>query len=416
MAMEWFRGSPRAFKVLVASALIENIAFGLVLPLLSIYSVEVLGIQETLSGLVLAGYTITGIPAVIIGGMLADKIGRRVVLLISLSLMSITFMSYMFATGFLSLIVIVLADSFVGSLYMPAANAMIADVIPQEERPKAYSTLRVAWNTGMFIGPSIAMILVSVYSIRELFLFGAIILAGAFFMNLVFIPETKPSSVKSDEVTFGKVMAVSKNRPFLMIVSMTGVLWFFMTQWVSVLPLYAINDLQLDITVPSLLFAINALMVVGLQLWVTSCMVKFRRSMVLLLGQMIVSVGFALIYFGNDLYSLIACIVLITVGEIIYMSIISAIIADLSPEAERGVYMGFAGFIQSLGMGVGLFFGMWLLDIAPEPEWLWPIFGMIGAITSVGYLIFARMISPEQDHPSKYCEPIPIKTIPIEKA
>lgn len=415
MALEWLKASPLAFKVLIVSAAIENIAFGLILPLLSIYTVEELGIQETLGGVVLAAYTITGVPAVIIGGMLADKIGRRIVLLTSLSLMSITLMSYMFATGFLTLIIIVLADSFVGSLYMPAANAMIADVIPQADRPRAYSTLRVSWNTGMFIGPAIGAVLLATYSIRELFLFGAIILACAFVLNLVFIPETRPASVESQEITFRNVMAVGKNQAFLLIVSMTGVLWFFMTQWVSVLPLYVTNDLKLDVGVPSLLFSINALMVVALQLWVTSHMVRFRRSLVLIVGQLIISAGFSLIFFGNDLYSLIACIVLITVGEIIYMSIISAIIADLSPEAERGVYMGFAGFIQSLGMGVGLFFGMWLLDVFPQDKYLWPIFGAIGAFTSVGYLFFARIIGPEKDHPSKYSVPIPIKNIPIEK-
>lgn len=410
------RSSPRAFKVLIASALIENIAFGLIIPYLTIYMVETLKIQETLAGVVLAAYTVSGIPAVIIGGMLADKIGRRFVLLISLSLMSITLMSYFFASSFVTLLIIVLADSFVGSLYMPAANAMLADVIKPDDRPKAYSTLRIAWNTGMFIGPAIGVFIVAAYSIRELFLFGAAILASAFVMNVWFIPETRPESAANQDVTFGKVIAVAKNKPFLLIVSMTGVLWLFMSQWMSVLQLYATKDLHLEKTVPGLLFAINAVMIVGLQLWVTSRAVKFRRSIVLLTGQLIAALGFSLIFFTNDLYSLIACIVIITIGELLYMSIISAIIADMSPEAERGVYMGFAGLVQSLAIGIGFFFGMWLLDVLPQHQYVWPIFGAIGGFTSVGYLIFARMIGPEKDHPSKYSVPVPLKNIPIEKA
>lgn len=410
------RSSPRAFKVLIASALIENIAFGLIIPYLTIYMVETLKIQETLAGVVLAAYTVSGIPAVIIGGMLADKIGRRFVLLISLSLMSITLMSYFFASSFVTLLIIVLADSFVGSLYMPAANAMLADVIKPDDRPKAYSTLRIAWNTGMFIGPAIGVFIVAAYSIRELFLFGAAILASAFVMNVWFIPETRPESAANQDVTFGKVIAVAKNKPFLLIVSMTGVLWLFMSQWMSVLQLYATKDLHLEKTVPGLLFAINAVMIVGLQLWVTSRAVKFRRSIVLLTGQLIAALGFSLIFFTNDLYSLIACIVIITIGELLYMSIISAIIADMSPEAERGVYMGFAGLVQSLAIGIGFFFGMWLLDVLPQHQYVWPIFGAIGGFTSVGYLVFARMIGPEKDHPSKYSVPVPLKNIPIEKA
>jgi MFS family permease len=403
MVLEWLRASPRAFKVLVASALIENIAFGLILPYLTIYMVEGLEISNTLAGVVLAAYTVSGVPAVILGGMFADKIGRRIVLLISLSLMSVTMMLYFFATGFVTLFAIVLADSFVGSLYMPAANAMIADVIPSRDRPKAYSTLRIAWNSGMFIGPAIGVFIVVAYSIRELFLFGAAILAVAFIVNFILIPETRPKSTEDEEVTFRKVMAVGKNRPFLLLIIMTGCLWFFMTQWMSVLAVYATgeSDLGLKDSVPGVLFAINAVMVVTLQLWVTSWMVKIRPSMVLMVGQIIVALGFMTIFFASDFESLLGSIVIITIGEIVYMSIISAVVADMAPESKRGIYMGFMGFVQSLAMGIGFFFGMLLFDVLPDHRYVWIIFGLFGLVTSFGYIAFSRMIGRDKDIPRK---------------
>jgi len=403
MMLDWLRSSPRAFKVLVASALIENIAFGLIIPYLTIYMVENLEINNTLAGVVLAAYTISGVPAVILGGMFADKIGRRIVLLISLSLMSVTMMLYFFATGFVTLLAIVLADSFVGSLYMPAANAMIADVIPSRDRPKAYSTLRIAWNSGMFIGPAIGVFIVVAYSIRELFLFGAAILAVAFVVNILLIPETRPKSTEDEEVTFRKVMAVGKNRPFLLLIAMTGCLWFFMTQWMSVLAVYATGeaDLGLKDSVPGVLFAINAVMVVTLQLWVTSRMVKIRPSMVLMVGQIIVALGFMTIFFASDFESLLGSIMIITIGEIVYMSIISAVVADMAPESKRGIYMGFMGFVQSLAMGIGFFFGMLLLDVLPDHRYIWLIFGLFGLVTSIGYVAFSRMIGRDKDTPRK---------------
>ena len=397
--LDWLRSAPRAFKVLVASALIENIAFGLIIPYLTIYMVQDLLISDTLAGVVLAAYTISGVPAVILGGMLADKIGRRVVLLTSLSLMSVTMMLYFFANGFVTLLAIVLADSFVGSLYMPAANAMIADVIPSRDRPRAFSTLRIAWNSGMFIGPAIGVFIVVAYSIRELFLFGAVILAVGFVMNLILIPETRPQSTAEQEVTFRKVMAVSKNRPFFLLIGLTGCLWFFMTQWMSVLAVYATEDLNLKDTVPGVLFSINAIMVVTLQLWVTSRMVRIRPSLVLMFGQIIVALGFMTIFFATDFPSLLASIVVISVGEIVYMSIISAVVADMAPESQRGIYMGFMGFVQSLAMGIGFFFGMLLMDILKDHHYIWIIFGVFGLVTSVGYIAFSRMIGPEKDIP-----------------
>lgn len=416
MAFETLKASPRAFKVLVASALIENVAFGLIIPYLVLYMVGDLGISKPLAGLALAGYTLSGIPGAILGGMLTDKIGRRPVLLASLGLMSITLLMYFFAVDFVTLFIIVLADSFVGSLYMPAANAMIADVIRPGGRPKAYSTIRIAWNVGMFIGPAIGVFVVAAFSIRELFIFGAAILGGAFVMNLVYVPETKPESASNQEVTFMNVLRVANNRPFLMLCSLTALMWFSLSQWMSVLQIYATSDLDLSSTVPGLLFAVNAVMVITLQLWVTSRMVMFRKSLVLMVGQLIVAGGFSLIFFANDLPSLVACIVIITIGELVYMSIVSAIIADMSPEAERGLYMGFSGFIQSLGMGLGFFVGMWLLDILPETRILWLIFGFFGAFSSLGYIVLSKMLGPERDRPSKNPDILPMKPPSLEKS
>ena len=87
MVLDDLKGFPRNFRVLIASALIENMAFGLIIPFLAIYVVEDMGLDEWMAGVVLAGYTIAGVPSMIIGGMLADKIGRRPVLLASLGLM-----------------------------------------------------------------------------------------------------------------------------------------------------------------------------------------------------------------------------------------------------------------------------------------------------------------------------------------
>jgi len=397
---------PRAFKVLFASALIENVAFGLVIPFLTLYMKNDLQIGEVLIGIVLMGYTVSGIPAMIVGGMLADKIGRRIVLLMSLGLMSITMMAYFFVTDFYTILAVALADSFVGTMYMPAANAMIADVIPSPDRPKAYSTLRIGWNVGIVLGPVIGAVLVAGLGIKVLFLFGASILVIAFVMNLIFIPETKPKDT-GEEITFRKVVAVASDRPFFALCALTMVFWFFFSQWISVLPIYATSDLGLEEYAFGLLFAVSGLLVVAVQIPVTARAERFRRASVLLVGQVVASVGFGLIFFASEFWTLMACILVITMGEIIYMSIIGAIIADFSPESRRGIYMGFSGFLQMLGNGVGFLFGMWLLSVLPGQErYVWLVFSGIGLVTCLGYPPWAKMIGHERNKPTKHVEPV----------
>ena len=243
-------------------------------------------------------------------------------------------------------------------------------------------------------------IIVAAYSIKVLFLFGAVILLGAFLMNLVFIPETKPEET-GEAVTFRKVLAVSKNYPFLMICSMSAVLFLCMTQFMSALPLYMVADLGLDETSVGPLWILSGAMIVILQLWITSQMVKFRRSVVLMSGQIVMGVGIGLIYLATDMLTLSACVIIITLGELIYMSILGAIVADMAPEDQRGIYMGFSGFMQTLGWGVGMFLGLWMLDILPQRDMMWLMFAFVAIGTSVAYLSFGRMIGPAKDHPGK---------------
>jgi MFS family permease len=399
MVFESLRRFPRTFKVLVASALIENIAFGLIIPYLTLYMMFDIGISEVLTGIVLMTYTVAGVPAMIIGGMLADKIGRRPVLLASLGLMSITMLMYFFAYDFRTLVILAFADAFVGSMYMPAANAMIADMIRPADRPKAFSTMRIAWNVGIVLGPSIGAALVAASSMGILFVFGAAILAGAFVMNFVLIRETKPADAKPEDITFMKVMGVAKDHPFLLLCALTAVLWFCFAQWMSVLPVYATLDLGLEDYEWGLMFTVSSLMVVATQLPVTGYVVRFRRSSVLMAGHMTVALGFVLIFLAFDFWTLLACIVVITIGEILYMSILSTVIADMAPSSKRGSYMGFSGFVQTLGNGIGFLLGMVLLSVMSEASMIWIVIGAIGFATGLGYILFASIVGPEHNDP-----------------
>jgi hypothetical protein len=64
--------------------------------------------------------------------------------------------------------------------------------------------------------------------------------------------------------------------------------------------------------------------------------------------------------------------------------------------------MGFSGFMQTFGWGVGMFLGLWMLDVLPDRSMLWLIFGGIAIVASVVYLWFGRMIGPVKNDPDKH--------------
>jgi hypothetical protein len=61
--------------------------------------------------------------------------------------------------------------------------------------------------------------------------------------------------------------------------------------------------------------------------------------------------------------------------------------------------MGFSGFVQTFGSGIGFLFGMSLLAALSDKALVWLVFGGIGLASSVGYITLKRMLGPEHDSP-----------------
>lgn len=72
-------------------------------------------------------------------------------------------------------------------------------------------------------------------------------------------------------------------------------------------------------------------------------------------------------------------------------------VANLSPEKERGRYMGVFSFFTATGWSLGPAIGGLLLDSIAEPIILWSSISTIGLVSAVGYAMLKRKLSPEAD-------------------
>jgi MFS family permease len=71
----------------------------------------------------------------------------------------------------------------------------------------------------------------------------------------------------------------------------------------------------------------------------------------------------------------------ITGGEIIHAPVSLSVIGELSPEDQRGRYMGLFGLSQTIGMAVGPLLGGILLDAFPSD---------LKLIAAIGYYWWGR--------------------------
>ena len=130
-------GLPRVFWTVWWGLIVNRLA-SFVLAFLSIYLVRERGFSPAEAGRVLALYGAGMTVAGPLGGLLADRIGRRANMLVALVLGSSSVAALAFARDPALLAALAFLSAASGDLYRPAMSAAVADVVPPIDRPRAY--------------------------------------------------------------------------------------------------------------------------------------------------------------------------------------------------------------------------------------------------------------------------------------
>src|SRR4051812_37999794 len=154
-------GLPRTFWFLWAGTLVNRIAT-FVVPFMSLYLTQQRHLSIAWAGLIVSMFGAGGVGASLVGGILADRIGRRPTMLFSLVASGLGTMLLGWLQAPVAIAAFVLLLGFVGECYRPAVSAAVADVVPPEDRPRAYGLIYWAVNLGFSIGLVLAGFLVRV--------------------------------------------------------------------------------------------------------------------------------------------------------------------------------------------------------------------------------------------------------------
>lgn len=182
-------------------------SFSLVMPFIPIY-IEQLGAPqnkiEFYSGLSISVTALSGAIFSPIWGNLADRRGRKLMMLRAAAGMTITMGSLAFVPNVFWLLVMRFFNGVLAG-YIPNATAMIASQAPREKNGWALGTLATGAVAGNLIGPSMGGFLAETVGIQNVFLVtGAILLANTlmtlFFVKEDFQPIAKKNMVSTKEV------------------------------------------------------------------------------------------------------------------------------------------------------------------------------------------------------------------------
>lgn len=180
------RRSPLTILVLIV--FVDLLGFGLVIPVLPFYATH-LGASPALVGVISSAYALAQLLCSRLWGGLSDRLGRRRVLLVTLT-GSIVAMAL---TGLASsLPLLFLARAFAGAMAanISVAQAYVADVTTTRDRARGMGAIGAGIGLGFVVGPALSAAAVSVAGPRAPFFLAAAIAAGNLVWALVALPET----------------------------------------------------------------------------------------------------------------------------------------------------------------------------------------------------------------------------------
>jgi predicted MFS family arabinose efflux permease len=334
-------GLPREVWLLFATNLI-NRAGMMVLPFLVLYLTRELAFSPARAGLMLAFYGASAIAFGPIGGRLSDRIGALPVMRASLIASGCMLLLFPLARSFIGVAAMTILWAGCAEMFRPASLAAITHVVAPDQRKQAFALNRLAINLGMSIGPALGGILATV-SFRAMFTVDAVttLLAGAV---LALTPWRAFSGVNSEARTRqGESVGpatILRDNPFLIFlvgVFLVGIVFF---QHESALPLYLVQYLRLSPAFYGMLFTINTLLIVALEVPLNTVTAHWPNTRSLIIGCLLFAVGFGALGVIASPAGVVATVVVWTFGEMLFFPALSAHMAEIAPEHRRGAYMG----------------------------------------------------------------------------
>ncbi|GAA1662858.1 MFS transporter [Kribbella yunnanensis] len=355
-----WRGLTRTVWVLVAARAVNRIgAFSL--SFLAIVLTVEFGASLSRTGFVVALFGLATIPSRLLGGFLADRIGRRRTIVLGLTgcavaqlwiAASTTLWSVMFAA-------IVLGLAF--EIYEPPSQATIADVTEPVDRPAAYGLLGSAMAVAGVLAGLLAAA-VSHWDLRWLFVADAITCLAC----AVLVALALPTDVRRERVPTGGVAVWRDHRLLWLLASGTVFATIYMQLIVGV-PLTLLEH-GLPASGTGIILAVSAVTMILAQRLLRVQLDDFQAMRV---GYVLLAAGLIVCAFATSLPIFLLATAFWSVGETFLLTRYLTQAAGLAPDDGRAQYLAVFGLCWGVATTIAPLIVTRLLEtVGPEGLWL----------------------------------------------
>lgn len=387
----------------------------MVWPFMLIYAGGKLGLPLSAVASLISINAGVGLFASILAGTLADRIGRKAVMVVSLAMIGVAYFFLVQAETYLQFALLMGLVGLSNPLYQVGADAMLADMIPSEQRTDAYAINRIANNAAFGIGPAIGGFLAS--TSYNLAFYGAS--AGFLIYSVIWfffahetldktVSETTDSALARQDAAgndaarsdgYGRVFKDKRYMAFVALVGLgliaPSILWILM-------PVYAKTNFGVPEAIYGWIPTTNAFMCVFIQYAVTNVTRKYNTLPVVAVGMLVYAIGAGSVALMTGFWGFWLSMVILTFGELTIVPTASKYVADIAPADLRGRYMSMYWFGWGAARTLAPLIGGYLNDnISPRAIW---IGGLLIGLTSTLGLFLLNQFSQRHINASDYAE------------
>jgi MFS family permease len=376
---------------MVAGTFVNRLG-SLIVPYLTLVLNREFQLTEPQTGLLVGAYGAGTIVAMLAGGLLTDRLGRRRTLLLSLVGSGLLAVAMGLSPSIRVFAPLLIAFAFLADLYRPASSAIVGDLLPSADRAVGYAAIRMAINLGFGFAVMVGGLLADV-SWRLLFWGdGATTLLFALLVYLQ-VPETQHETLAPTAAPAGHPL---RDRVFVLVLVATFVYCLAFFSDYIVLPLTVTKSAGYPAYVFGLVVSLNGFLIAAFELTIVDWLRRFRRLRVAAAGVLMTALGLAIMGLYMHWACFVVAIVLVTIGEIFTLPQQTAFVTDWAPPEMRGRYLGAFSASWGLGAAVAPVVLLWLHGRLSEPVF-WGLLGLV-ILPSCALLLH---LDRTADHPER---------------
>jgi len=387
---------PGQFWLLAGASLIDWVGAYLIFPFFSLYLTDKFGISLMQVGYVFATWALAGVLGQAMGGALADKIGRKIIVITGLVFSALSSLALIYIQNYDFVYIVAAVGGLFANSADPARQAMVADLLPDEQLTEGYSIMAVIDNAAMSFGPALGGLLASV-SFALLFYIDVVSSGIAAIIITKFLLETRKQTVaqkisdQSIRQIFRGYSKVLNDKMLLIVLFLTGYIVLAAEQWYFSVPIFMRDTHQMPAYYYGSMMGVASFLAVIMQYPITRKLRRFSSLTILAVGGLVYAVGFGMFIFVSGYVMFLIAFAIIGVGQMLFYPTIEAFVGKLASEEMRGRYMGVLGVSWSLQVMAAPLIGGFLMDTF-VPSVIWYVL-VVGLITVAGakFVLQARL-------------------------